>query len=322
MTQQSELDDALVATGPGPGPAPDSPAPGGWRVTLLGGLVRTARPRQWVKNVLVFAAPGAAGVLTDAEPLARAVLAFVVFCLAASGTYFLNDSIDYEADRLHPKKRNRPIAAGVVPVGLARVVGGLLLLGAVAIALPLAGWELALVVGTYVVLTFSYSMWLKHQPVVDIAAVAAGFVIRTIAGGVAADVPISQWFLIVASFGSLFMVSGKRFAEFSEMGDDRANTRVTLSFYTASFLRYVRSTTSSVAIAAYCLWAFEKADAAHTHIWFELSIVPFVLGILRYALLLETGHGGAPEEVVLTDRPIQVFGLIWVVLFAIGVYAG
>ncbi|HEV7886346.1 MAG TPA: decaprenyl-phosphate phosphoribosyltransferase [Acidimicrobiales bacterium] len=292
------------------------------RTTVAGGLLRTARPKQWVKNVLVFAAPGAAGVLSEAGPLGRTAAAFVVFCLAASGTYLLNDSLDYAADRLHPVKRHRPVAAGVVPVRIARVAGAVLLVLAVAVAWPVAGWRLALVVGVYVVLTLSYSLWLKHQPVIDIAAVAAGFVVRTIGGGVAAGVPISQWFLIVASFGSLFMVSGKRSAEFAEMGDDRANTRVTLSFYTASFLRYVRSVTSSVAIAAYCLWAFEKANAATTHVWFELSIVPFVLGILRYALLLETGHGGAPEEVVLTDRTLQVLGLAWAVLFAIGVYAG
>lgn len=316
MTQQSEL--AARGAAPLEPPAP----PAGWRGSVAGGLVRSARPRQWIKNVLVFAAPGAAGVLTEARPLAKTAVAFVVFCLAASGTYFLNDSLDLEADRLHPKKRHRPIASGVVSLGLARVMAALLLLGSVGLALALTRWQLAVVVGCYVGITLSYSLWLKHQPVIDIAAVAAGFVLRTIAGGAAANVPISEWFLIVASFGSLFMVSGKRSAEFDEMGEDRAATRVTLSFYTASFLRYVRSTTSSVAILAYCLWAFEKANAAHTHVWFELSIVPFVLGILRYALLLDTGHGGAPEEVVLTDRTLQIVGLAWAVLFAVGVYAG
>jgi len=315
MTQQSELDDLIAAVAP-------EPAPSGWRVSLPGGLLRAARPKQWVKNVLVFAAPGAAGTLTEADTLLKTVLAFFVFCLAAAGTYYLNDSLDYDADRRHPKKRHRPIAAGVVPLGLARVMAFVLLGSAVAAGIAVAGWPLALVVGCYVVLTMSYSFWLKHQPIVDIAAVAAGFVIRTIAGGVAADVPISQWFLIVASFGSLFMVSGKRYAEFAEMGEDRANTRVALSYYTAAFLRYVRSVTSSVAIAAYCLWAFEKADVASTDVWFQLSIVPFVLGILRYALLLEMGKGGAPEELVLGDRMLQLVGLAWVVLFAVGVYVG
>lgn len=315
MTQQSELHDLIAAVA-------SERAPSGWRVSLVGGLVRTARPKQWVKNVLVFAAPGAAGVLTDAEPLLKTLLVFGVFCLAASGTYYLNDSLDYEADRNHPKKQHRPIAAGVVPLPLARIIALVLLGGAVAAAVGVAGWPLALVIGAYVVLTMSYSFWLKHQPILDIAAVAAGFVIRAIAGGVAADVPISQWFLIVASFGSLFMVSGKRYAEYAEMGEDRVTTRVALSYYTASYLRYVRSVTSSVAIAAYGLWAFEKADVASTDMWFQLSIVPFVLGILRYALLLEMGKGGAPEELVLGDRTLQVVGLAWVVLFTVGVYVG
>jgi decaprenyl-phosphate phosphoribosyltransferase len=319
MTQQSER----LLTPPAAPVEPSEPAPaGGWRNTLAGGLVRSARPRQWIKNLLVFAAPGAAGVLTHADALGKTALAFVAFCLAASGTYYLNDSLDYAADRQHPTKRFRPIAAGVVPLGLARVSAIVLLAAGVAVGLATAGWQLAVVLGVYVAITISYSFYLKHQPIIDIAAVAAGFVIRTIAGGVATGVPISEWFLIVASFGSLFMVSGKRSAEFDEMGVDRGSTRVTLSFYTASFLRYVRGTTSSVALAAYCLWAFEKANAANTHIWFELSIVPFVLGILRYALLLDTGHGGAPEEVVLHDRTLQVLGLIWMAMFAIGVYAG
>jgi decaprenyl-phosphate phosphoribosyltransferase len=289
--------------------------------SLAGGLVRSARPKQWIKNVLVFAAPGAAGVATEGDVLGRTALTFVLFCLAASGTYYLNDSLDYAADRQHPTKRHRPIAAGVVPLGLARAVGALLLAVAVGAAVPVGGWELALVVGAYVVLTLSYSLWLKHQPIIDMAAVAAGFVLRTIAGGVAADVPISQWFLIVASFGSLFMVSGKRAAEFAEMGEDRVSTRAALGAYTAGFLRYLRGVTSAIAIAAYCLWAFEKAEAADVQIWFQLSIVPFVLGILRYALLLESGQGGAPEEVVLGDRTLQVLGAAWVVVFAVGVYA-
>jgi decaprenyl-phosphate phosphoribosyltransferase len=293
-----------------------------WKQTVPGGLVRSARPRQWLKNVLVFAAPGAAGVLTHSRPLLDTAAAFVIFCLAASGTYFINDRLDVEADRAHPKKRTRAIASGVVSLHTAEVVGGLLLAAAIALSFPVAGWKLAVVVGSYVVLTLSYSLVLKHQPIFDIAGVAAGFVIRTIAGGVAANVPISEWFLIVASFGSLFIVSGKRSAEFDEMGDGRTTTRVTLSLYTASYLRYVRGVTSSVAIAAYCIWAFEKAHAAHTHFWFELSIVPFVLGILRYALLLELGQGGAPEEVVLNDRALQLLGLAWAVLFAVGVYAG
>jgi decaprenyl-phosphate phosphoribosyltransferase len=288
---------------------------------MAAALVRTARPRQWVKNVLVFAAPGAAGVLFRAGTTARAVAAFALFSMAASGTYFLNDAVDHVADRLHPTKRHRPVAAGDVPVGLAKAVGACLL----ALSLPLAlavDPRLALALAVYVAVTFSYSLYLKNQPVLDMAAVASGFVIRAIAGGVATDVPLSNWFLIVASFGSLFMVAGKRQAEHLDLDEDRGAHRATLAHYSLAYLRSVRSVASGVTMTAYCLWAFEKAQTGHAATWFELSIVPFVIAILRYALLIDGGQGGAPEDVVLGDRTLQVIGAVWVLLFAIGVYAG
>lgn len=290
--------------------------------SLLAGLLRTARPKQWVKNVLVFAAPGAAGVLLEAEPLLQVLATFGIFCLAASGTYLLNDAVDVEADRRHPTKRLRPVAAGVVPVGLAVGAGIVVLATSVALAWALAGWRLSLVLGVYVGLQPIYSIWLKQIAVLDLSSVASGFVLRAIAGGVAVDVPISQWFLIVASFGSLFMVAGKRHAEHVDLGNDRGEVRATLDEYSLGFLRYVRSVASAVAMAAYCLWAFEKADLSPTPVFFQISIIPFVLAILRYALLLDQGRGGAPEEVVLEDRPLQVLGALWVMAFAVGVHAG
>src|SRR5437763_2889089 len=210
---------------------PVASAPPAGRRAVLWGLVRSARPRQWVKNVLVFSAPGAAGVLTHRDPLLRSLLAFGVFCLAASGTYLLNDAIDREADRLHPKKRHRPIAAGTVSVTQAGIASAILLIAALGLASAWQQWDLALVAGIYVAVTISYSTWLKHEPVIDLAAVASGFVLRAIAGGAAADVPISKWFLIVASVGRLFMVAGKRHAEGVELGDNRASHRSTLASY-------------------------------------------------------------------------------------------
>ncbi len=291
-------------------------------LSFLMGLLKTSRPRQWSKNLLVFAAPGAAGVLTQGDDVARAVAAFALFCVASSGAYFLNDALDVVADRGHPVKQSRPIAAGTLTVGLAKVVSGLLMSISVVGAFLLAGWPLALVLGIYVSLQPLYSLWLKHLVVIDLAAVASGFLLRAIAGGVAVDVPISKWFLIVAAFGSLFMVAGKRQAEHLDLGEERGVHRTTLSVYPAEYLHYVRSMSSTVAIAAYCLWAFEKADPAVNPIWFQLSIVPFVLAILRYALLLDTGSGGAPEEIVLQDQALQALGLLWVLTFAVGVYAG
>ncbi|HEY1633417.1 MAG TPA: decaprenyl-phosphate phosphoribosyltransferase [Acidimicrobiales bacterium] len=291
------------------------------RASLAAGLLRTARPRQWVKNVLVFAAPGAAGVLGHPGPFLRTLAAFGIFCVTASGIYFVNDALDQTADRLHPTKRYRPVASGIVPVRIAVGVGVGLMVAGILLALLVKG-QLALVMTIYVGITFAYNMWLKDEPVVDLAAVASGFVLRAIAGGVAAGVVLSNWFLIVASFGSLFMVAGKRHAEHLDLGDSREDHRATLGQYSLSFLRHVRSVASAVAIAGYCVWAFEKAAVAgHGAIWFQLSIAPFVLAVLRYALLLDAGKGGAPEDIVLGDRPIELMGAAWIFLFALGVYA-
>jgi decaprenyl-phosphate phosphoribosyltransferase len=286
--------------------------------SLLRGLIALARPKQWVKNVLVFAAPGAAGMLLDARTLQLSAVAFVCFCLASSGTYYFNDVFDVEADRLHPHKRLRPVAAGIVPINLARVLGGLMLASSIALAAAVTGWQLALVIGIYVTLMFSYSFGIKHVPVIELAVVASGFVFRAVAGGVATDLPISQWFLIVVSFASLFVVVCKRFAEYTSLGDRSSEHRRSLGDYSAPFLRYVGAISSSVAIIAYCLWAFTRISGGM--LWFELSIVPFVLGVLVYGLRGEKGQAGAPEDVFLTDRTLQLVGVAWVLLFLAGVY--
>ena len=288
---------------------------------LILALLRTARPKQWIKNVLVFSAPAAAGVLTESGPLTRTLVAFVALCLAASGTYFLNDALDAEADRGHPQKRNRPVAAGLVSVGLAKAMSALLIALAIAVSIPVSDGRLALVIAGYALLTVSYSIWLKHEAVVDLGAVAAGFALRAIAGGVAADVLISDWFLIVVGAGSLFMVTGKRHAELTELGDDSGAHRRTLEEYSTSFLGFVRSVAASVMVTGYALWAFENATRSGDVTWFRLSIVPFVLAVLRYAHVIEQGGGGAPEDVVLSDRVLQVLGVLWFATFLIGVNA-
>jgi decaprenyl-phosphate phosphoribosyltransferase len=285
----------------------------------LPALVRLARPKQWVKNVLVIAAPGAAGVLGNGTALARTAIAFACFCLAASGTYFLNDTLDVDADRRHPTKRQRPIASGEVSSRTAITGGVLLLTSAIALSFA-ARWQLSLVVGGYLLQTVVYSVWLKHEAVLDLACVASGFVLRTIAGGVAVGVTISPWFLIVAGSASLFMVTGKRHAEMVELGEHAGGHRLTLDMYSRGFLSYVRAVASSVTVLAYCLWAFEKSSTVGSPLWFELSIVPFVLGILRYALLLEQGRGGAPEELVLSDRVLLAMGAMWAVFFALAIH--
>ena len=177
----------------------------------LRALIAEARPRQWVKNGLVWSAPAAAGVLNEATALTRTAATFVAFCLVSSGTYFLNDLHDLDGDRAHPQKRMRPIASGRLSTRVGLIVGLALIVSGLGLALVIR-WQLLLVVMIYVSLTLAYTLLLKQIPVVELVVVAAGFVLRAIAGGVALDIEVSQWFLIVTSFGSLFMVAGKRTA--------------------------------------------------------------------------------------------------------------
>ncbi len=282
--------------------------------------LREARPKQWVKNVLVFAAPGAAGILDNGGGVWRTLVTFVAFCMASSGTYYWNDLLDVESDRRHPTKRNRPIASGELPVGIARVIGTALLIGGVALS-ALPRWQTALVVTGYIVLTTIYSSHLKHVAVVDLVAVAAGFVLRAIAGAVAVDVPMSTWFLLTTSFASMFIVSGKRYAELREVGDG-ADTRATLQEYSLAYLRDVVSITCGAALVMYCIWAFDTKEVSGTSMpFYELSIVPMAMALLRYLLILEQGHGAAPEEIFAADRTLQALGVLWAAVFALGVYA-
>jgi decaprenyl-phosphate phosphoribosyltransferase len=289
---------------------------------MIRALLKEARPKQWVKNVLVFAAPAAAGQLTHGDVLLTTMLAFVAFCMASAGTYYWNDIHDVEADRTHPMKRSRPIASGAVPLGTAKVVGSLLLVAAVALGFAVR-WQLGIVTLGYIVLTTTYSTALKHVAVVDLVAVAAGFVLRAIAGAVATDVPMSTWFLLCTSFGSLFIVTGKRYAELREYGDHAGAARASLDDYTLGFLRIVLSVTVGATLVTYCIWAFDtKEISGSTWPFYELSIVPMVTALLRYTLILEQGHGAAPEEIFVADRTLQVLGLLWAVVFGLGVYVG
>jgi decaprenyl-phosphate phosphoribosyltransferase len=288
----------------------------------MGALLREARPKQWLKNVLVFAAPGAAGVLDDGASLWRTLVIFAALSLAASGTYYWNDIVDVESDRRHPTKRNRPIAAGRVGLGAAKIVGTLLLASGVALGF-VPDWRSGLAVVVYVAVTVSYSAFLKNYAVIDLIAVASGFVIRAIAGAEAAGVPMSTWFLLCTSCGSLFIVTGKRYAELRDMGENASSTRATLSEYTLGYLRIVLSVSVGATLVAYCTWAFDtKEISGGSWPFYELSIVPMLAALLRYLLVLEQGQGGAPEEIFAADRVLQLMGIIWLACFGLGVYVG
>ncbi len=289
------------------------------RIDVVGGLVRAVRPRQWVKNVLVLAAPFAAGVVTSSAIMVDVAVAFVAFCLASSGIYLVNDIKDVAEDRAHPTKRSRPIAAGIVPVKLAAVTAGILLAGSLAVSL-FASVDLAVVIAVYIAVQVAYCFWLKHQPVIDICIVASGFLMRAIAGGASTEIPLSQWFLLAAGFGSLFMVAGKRYAEIRLTERTGAKIRRSLESYSATYLRFVWTLAATVLIMTYCLWAFEIRELNHHSLWSVISIVPFVIAVLRYAVDVDIGNGGEPEDVALGDRVLQVLGLLWLVTLGLAVY--
>jgi decaprenyl-phosphate phosphoribosyltransferase len=299
----------------------DDPAPAPERtpVAVARGVLRTMRPKQWVKNVLVLAAPFAGGVLFSGGMALELVVAFVAFSLAASGIYLVNDANDVAADRAHPTKRRRPIAAGIVPVRLAFGVAVVLLAAAVGISL-LANWRLTAVVGVYIAVQLAYCFWLKHQPVLDICIVASGFLLRAVAGGAATGIPLSQWFLLSAGFGSLFMVAGKRYAEMILAERTGAKIRKSLESYSASYLRFVWALSATVLIMTYSLWAFQIREAHHNSVWSAISIVPFVVAVLRYAVDVDSGNGGEPEEIALGDRVLQVLAIAWVATLTLAVY--
>ncbi len=280
--------------------------------------LRAMRPKQWVKNVLVFAAPVAAGYVLRPQVLVSSLLAFVAFCAISASVYLVNDVRDVESDRQHPTKRRRPIAAGELSPTTALVMAGVLLVIALAIAFSTATL-LGVVVAFYWVLQLAYSLLAKHQPIIDLAVVASGFLLRAVAGGVASGIPLSQWFLLVASFGSLFMVAGKRYSEMIQLGPD-AGTRASLERYTPTYLRFVWTMSAALVVMAYSLWAFDQRTSGGQWggiAWAQVSIAPFTLAMMRYAYEIDRGQAGEPEEVVLGDRTLQLLGLAWAIPVAL-----
>ncbi len=284
-------------------------------------LIVAMRPRQWAKNVLVFAAPLAAGRLFEPDILIPSLGAFVAFCLISSATYLINDVRDVEIDRNHPRKQRRPIAAGHLPAGVAVVAAVVLAIAAIALSFAIS-LALGGVVIAYAVFTLAYSLALKHEPVIELALLAMGFLLRAIAGGAASGLPISQWFLIVAGFGSLFMAAGKRYSEldrFARDGDfDDAPKRKSLDGYTLGYLRFVWGVAAAVTITAYALWAFDVAATPSSFPWAEWSVLPFVLAILRYAVSVDRGNAETPEDTALSDKVLLLLALAWLVLFGLG----
>lgn len=301
-----------------PEPAVVKVSPGGRAVAMA--AVRACRPRQWTKNALVLCAPAAAGILGGGAVIGQVAGAVVAFCMLSSATYLFNDVRDLEQDRHHPSKRRRPIASGALPVRLALALAVALALAGLALAAAVRV-ELGLVGCGYLLLTAAYSVWLRRVIVVDMLAIAGGFVLRAIAGGAATDVGLSRWFLLVTSFGAIFVVAGKRHAElYGRRHEGLAGlTRSTLRRYSEPALRTALAATAAATLVAYALWVCGRPEHGP---WFAITIVPVVLWLARYARLVGQGAGEAPEELILGDHALLLLSLVWAALFVGGVYVG
>jgi decaprenyl-phosphate phosphoribosyltransferase len=345
MTEPSAalIDDVPVTTVPGRTPVSWAArlAPALTVRGLPAGLVRTARPRQWVKNALVLAAPLAAGHLLSAHAVLQLGVVFALFTACSAAVYLINDARDADADRAHPVKCHRPVACGQVPVPVAYAVGGALAVLAPAAAGVLCDPDTAALLAGYVIMQLAYCVWLKHMLVVDLVVVTSGFLMRAIAGGLALGIDLSRWFLITSGFGALFMVAAKRYSELvlmSELAESAPEaavpeapsgavsgtgvgaSRALLGAYTTGYLRFVWQLAAGGAVLAYCLWSMETGASPNGWLpWRQLSMVPFILSVLRYAVFADAGSAGAPEDVILRDRALAVIALAWAALYVLTV---
>lgn len=276
---------------------------------MLRALLKTMRPRQWTKNGFIFAALVFDGKLLHLQDFLRTFFGFLLFCLISSTVYIFNDLLDVEADRLHPEKRNRPIASGQLGVPLATAAG--LVLACLTLALGyLLAWQFDLVLAVYLAMMLAYSKWLKHIPILDVLILAAGFVLRVHAGTTLIVVQrFSPWLYVVMTLLALYLGFGKRRAELALLADTANHQRKVLEGYTIPLLDQFINIVSGTTILAYSLYTFFRPAAPST----LMLTIPFVVyAVFRYLYLIEVEHhGGAPEEVLLTDRPLQIAIFLW-----------
>jgi decaprenyl-phosphate phosphoribosyltransferase len=280
-------------------------------------LLRAARPRQWPKNLLVFAAPLAGASLGRDDGPAYALVAAAAFCAAAVAVYLVNDVLDAERDRQHPVKRLRPIAAGDVR----KTHAVLLAVGCAALAVA-AGPVfripmLALIVASYLALSLLYCLVLKHVPVLELLFVASGFMLRVLGGAAATHVPPSVWFLLVCSLGALLVAMAKRFTELTVLGDIAARHRPAMRWYRPAALRRAQRLSAIAMILTYLLWAAGEHGAWLR--WFHLaSAVPLAAALARFDRLTSRPTTRPVEDLLSRDTMIVAFELVWLLLFAAG----
>jgi 4-hydroxybenzoate polyprenyltransferase len=282
-------------------------------ITWIKALIKTMRPRQWSKNLVIFAAlvfdrqlgPG------HWEATLRTLAGFFIFCLLSGLVYIINDIVDVEADRIHPDKQNRPIASGQLPVNVA-ILAALMIF---VVVMPVSFWlsiGFGLVAAIYLVENLAYSKWIKHIPLLDVFFIALGFVLRVVAGVTLIHVTrFSPWLYVVITLGALYIGFGKRRAELALLAGDANSHRRVLEGYTIPLLDQFITIVSATTIIAYSLYTFSAPNLPGNHVM--MLTIPFVLyGVFRYLYLIQVEHsGGAPEEVLLGDRPLQITILLW-----------
>lgn len=277
---------------------------------MLPGLIAAMRPKQWTKNGLIFGGLIFAFKVSSPQLVAITLVAFALFCLLSSATYLLNDVADLHSDRQHPLKKHRPIASGLVKPRLATVTAGAMLVVGIAGAFALGG-PFGLVALAYVVLTLSYSAFLKHVVIVDVFTLAAGFVLRAVAGAVVINVPISPWLYVCTVLGALFVGLAKRRHELILLNDDAAKHRPILQEYSPYLLDQMITIVTSTTLVAYSLYTFSADNLPKNHAM--MVTIPFVLyGIFRYLYLVhQRDGGGTPEDIILRDRPLLADIFLW-----------
>jgi 4-hydroxybenzoate polyprenyltransferase len=284
---------------------------------MLRALLKAMRPRQWIpKNAFVLAPLLFDTQFTQKIPLLRSLAAFGLFCLLSSAVYLINDIYDIEADRQHPEKRNRPIASGKLPISTAVVAIVILLAISLSLGYLLSPWLAVIELG-YLLLMLAYSRWLKHFPLIDVLVIAAGFVLRVMAGLSVITVKyFSPWLFVVTTLLALFLGFGKRRSELAILAEGAGAHRRVLDGYTIPLLDQIITIVTTATIITYSLYTFSAQITPGTHTM--MLTIPFVLyGILRYLWLVQVKHaGGAPEDALMTDRPLQVT----VVLYGIAIF--
>ncbi len=290
------------------------------RSTTLG-LIRACRPKQWSKNLLLYFGLIFALKLTDPVLIGRATVGFLVFCLASSGIYLFNDLADLEKDREHPTKRYRPLAAGLISPLQAIALGLVLLLVAFVVGFTL-GTTFGLLTVFYVLLMLAYSARLKHVVLIDVFVLAAGFVLRAVAGAVAVSVPISPWLYVCTVLASLFLGLGKRRSELVLLNHGAGRHRRILDEYSLPLLDQLIVVVTSATIMAYSLYTFSAENLPSNHAM--MLTIPFVLyGLFRYLYLMHQHNGGgSPEEALLGDRPLLLSATLWLLTAVVILYTG